>query len=210
MTGSAARRHCQSCNKQVHNLAALTPSQIEQLVNFSDGNLCGQIARGLDGAIITAPEFNRPALAGLAFAASLSLTSIAAAQAPAPPQAVVTGTVVPAANGLSHGPFMIAVTHAGVAKAMIHTESDGSWRYELPPGTYDFTVFGGINGGILAVEDVALHPGEQSFGIMQTRQRTIDTTTGGALVIRRNFLQVVAYRLRHPIAYIAYLSKRSS
>jgi ribosomal protein L34E len=33
MSGTPAQRHCASCNKPVHNLATLTPRQIERVIH---------------------------------------------------------------------------------------------------------------------------------------------------------------------------------
>jgi ribosomal protein L34E len=45
MSGTPAQRHCASCNKTVHNLATLTPRQIERVIHASNGHLCARITR---------------------------------------------------------------------------------------------------------------------------------------------------------------------
>jgi hypothetical protein len=208
MTGSNARRHCESCNKQVHNFAAMTAREIGQLVAFSDGHLCGRISREADGQVITAAQLNRPVAARIALAASLSIASLAGAQSTNPPKAVVTGILQPPDPKLPTSNAMIAITQGGAAKSMIKADPSGAWRAELDPGIYDIQVFGGINGGELTVNHVVLHSGEQGFGVMQMQERTITVTAGG-IAIRSSFLRIMAYRLRHPIQYITYLSKRT-
>lgn len=54
MTGSDAVRHCQSCDLDVHNFAAMTRNEIAALLGASDGRVCVRLYRRPDGMILTA------------------------------------------------------------------------------------------------------------------------------------------------------------
>ena len=54
MQGDERTRHCSSCDKSVYNLAQMTPSEITQLIEATEGYFCGRIYRRQDGTIITA------------------------------------------------------------------------------------------------------------------------------------------------------------
>ena len=57
MTGDDRQRLCAQCNKHVHNLSALTPRELQQFVEKSDGTECiGYVFRP-DGTIETASRW---------------------------------------------------------------------------------------------------------------------------------------------------------
>ena len=53
MQGGMRERHCDSCEKQVYNFAAMTAREIERLVRRADGKLCARITRRGDGSLVT-------------------------------------------------------------------------------------------------------------------------------------------------------------
>jgi hypothetical protein len=54
MTGDDRSRHCSECNRNVYNFAAMTSTEIEQLIAASNGDrLCGRLYRRDDGTILT-------------------------------------------------------------------------------------------------------------------------------------------------------------
>lgn len=80
MEGSHRERHCQLCDKQVHNFAAMTPREIEKLVLKSDGKLCARITRREDGSLVTLEAQPRVSIAAqVAVSASLALSAAAGA-----------------------------------------------------------------------------------------------------------------------------------
>jgi hypothetical protein len=52
MTGTRRVRHCQECNKNVHNLSAMTRDEAEALIARFEGRLCARIERDDDGVIL--------------------------------------------------------------------------------------------------------------------------------------------------------------
>ena len=80
MEGGSRQRHCQLCDRQVHNFAAMTPREIERLVLKSDGKLCARITRREDGSLVTLEAQPRVSIAAqVAVSASLALSAIAGA-----------------------------------------------------------------------------------------------------------------------------------
>jgi hypothetical protein len=53
MQGNAQLRHCEHCNKDVHNLAAMSPKAIEELITQTGGKFCARIVRCEDGSLLT-------------------------------------------------------------------------------------------------------------------------------------------------------------
>jgi hypothetical protein len=90
MPGSAAVRHCAACNTPVHNLAALTPRQIERLIVQLDGHFCGRISRTDDATIIAAPDRSRPLLHAASFVLASALTASASAQSSEPSNVILS------------------------------------------------------------------------------------------------------------------------
>lgn len=54
MTGDEKRRHCGACDLDVHNFAAMTTREIEDLIAHAGGRLCARLFRRADGMILTA------------------------------------------------------------------------------------------------------------------------------------------------------------
>ena len=75
MEGNERVRYCSECNRQVHNLSAITKREAEELLTNADGKLCGRFDRDDRGNMITAdrsgqhsscvrlPRFARTAIA---------------------------------------------------------------------------------------------------------------------------------------------------
>src|SRR5450631_4153461 len=53
MAGDARKRHCELCDKQVHDFAAMTSREIAKLVAQSDGKVCARVTRREDGSLVT-------------------------------------------------------------------------------------------------------------------------------------------------------------
>jgi hypothetical protein len=98
MTGTARRRHCDSCNKHVHNFAVMRPAEIERTIIDSGGHICARLTRRMDGSLVTIGSFSRstPArmAAGIAFAAALSISAANAEQTESRSNAIVTGKIL--------------------------------------------------------------------------------------------------------------------
>jgi len=88
MKGDDRTRHCSLCELNVHNVAGLSPSEIEKLLAVNEGRLCGRLFRRADGTVITRDcpvglrKYRRrvAGIASAAFASVLSLLSVSYAQ----------------------------------------------------------------------------------------------------------------------------------
>jgi hypothetical protein len=205
MSGSARQRYCAACGREVHDFAAMTPREIERIVVSSGGHLCARITRREDGSLVTLPEPQRRHYAAFVLAATLAAAP-AFAQSTEQPKALVTGTVLAPDGSKPTGRFMINLKN-GEQRYSTFSDGAGSWTLQIPPGSYDLEVTGTTVAGYLAVKDVALHEGLQSFGDLRTAQPVVfGVVSGGISAIRGRRLLV--YRLRHPIAYLSYLRRR--
>ena len=54
MSGDERARFCDSCQKNVYNLSAMTRAQIERLIREKEGKFCGRFYRRPDGRMLTA------------------------------------------------------------------------------------------------------------------------------------------------------------
>jgi hypothetical protein len=76
MQGTERERHCETCNKRVHNFAAMSALQVEQLVREKEGHLCARVTYRSDGSIRTLDGPTQPSVAaGLVLAASLAFST---------------------------------------------------------------------------------------------------------------------------------------
>jgi hypothetical protein len=83
MQGGSGERHCELCNKQVHNFAAMTARQIEKLALERNGKFCARTEYREDGSLVTLDEPKRPVAAQWIIAASLAMSAAGlAAQTP--------------------------------------------------------------------------------------------------------------------------------
>jgi len=114
MNGGARQRHCQLCDKQVHNFAVMTASEIEKLVLKSEGKLCARITRREDGSLVTLEAQPRVSIAAqVAVSASLALSAVAggaqaASEHPVPQEKTTSsfiGTVEISATGTGLEPI---------------------------------------------------------------------------------------------------------
>jgi hypothetical protein len=91
MTGDDRVRFCDLCNLHVYNLAELTRTEAESLIANSEGRICARLYRRSDGTVITkdcpvglrALRRRAAKVAGVVFAASMSLVGSVAGQKPA-------------------------------------------------------------------------------------------------------------------------------
>lgn len=54
MKGDDKSRHCEQCNLNVHNFAAMTSDEVLSIVNNADGRVCVRLFQRADGKILTA------------------------------------------------------------------------------------------------------------------------------------------------------------
>ena len=88
MEGDARVRFCRLCSLNVYDISEMTSAEVEALVLKTEGRLCGRLTRRADGTILTkdcpvgirALRRRTTRAAGAAFAALLSLCSLAFGQ----------------------------------------------------------------------------------------------------------------------------------
>jgi hypothetical protein len=223
MPGSAAVRHCAECNNEVHNLAALTPGQIERLIYESDGHVCARITRKtFNGEVVTASAGGSSLLrSALVFASTLS-SSVVLAQDVQQQPAVVTGSILAPKRAPYTSPVASEVLFIQADRAVLTTVADSFGRFSatLPAGTYDVVFRSGILMGE-RVKNVTFHPGMQDFAPIQERfdyghlaatdQSTEVYTTMGELTGTSLYRITPRNLLFHPIGVartVAYRAKR--
>ena len=169
MTGTDKARTCAVCNRQVYDLAAMTSSEAERLLDCRDERLCIRFNRGPDGQIITAdrlPKWSPPRrhFAGLSVAAlaalmgvsqprvALALTSsthvINGRQATAVPEKQVSnkadgtlsGTIRDQGDGVIPNTEVLVLSESTGEEFTTRSGEDGKYRLPLPRGTYIVSV----------------------------------------------------------------------
>ena len=170
MAGDERTRFCDLCKLNVHNIAALTASEVEELVIETQGRLCGKIYQRADGTILTKDcpvglRTHRRRVAGFAgavFAAVLGAVGLTYAQKEEPTtvDAVKAGVVKTADTDTGSGRLAgvvsdpmgavipaakIEVYRAGkklpVAEAL--SDSEGRFSFDrLPEGVYEIRLSG--------------------------------------------------------------------
>ena len=216
MSGDSNQRHCNSCNKQVHNLASLTPLQIEELIHESDGHLCARITRNPNNEIVTAPQRSSPVIRAALFVTALATGSPALAQAPGAAHALVTGKLLDPQTAVpSAGAQVIFIQDA---HPILETQTDamGNFHADLLPGIYDIVLRKNVLFG-QRVTAVQLHAGEQSFAPMQAtfnfgrlglvNEVEAKTTTVGEVVSVITGMSF-RYAVRHPLSYVSMMKRR--
>lgn len=114
MQGGSRERHCQLCDKQVHNFAAMTSREIERVVREADGKLCARITRRGDGSLVTLDARPRASMAAQVVASAslaMSAASVAAQSSSEPPKPNVTES----AKGEKDKKLSDSTGHAGSA-----------------------------------------------------------------------------------------------
>ena len=126
-------------------------------------------------------------------------------------KAIVTGTVrAPKGDPLTSPAHIAFIANQELVLETI-TDSNGKWKAELAPGTYD-VIF--RNGPLIGerVRSVQLHAGEQSFsnvvehfayGHLGTEERNEETVTLGELVATYRY--PISYFFKHPLRYLKHL-----
>lgn len=220
MQGDARSRHCAHCDKDVHNLATMSPKAIEDLVIQTGGKFCGRVTRRSDGSLVTLKSINRKpdrAAQFAGFAASLliavSSTGAAAKTSDEGNQAVLTGTVLtPDGSGPVPKAQVMLTTDAGVV-ATTTTDNNGAFRLSASPGTYTIAIRQNpiVGRRILAV---SLHEGLQILQPTQTRAGEMVGSNGyeyatvGAMESTISYSLKLRLIIRHPVSYLKYLARK--
>jgi hypothetical protein len=216
MDGTTRQRHCQICNKYVHNFAAMTPNEIERVIAANHGRLCGRVTHRANGSLVTLDIADRttPATraAALVVGIALATTSAHAQSNPVPDgKALVSGTFTDAkGDAFLKGSQVIFVSN-GATVLETNTDAEGNWRAQLDPGTYDVIFRANPLFGE-RVDAVQLHAGEQSFattkahfayGHLGQNDRPEEFVTVGVMIATYKY--PISYFFKHPIRYLKHL-----
>jgi len=212
MQGNQRERHCEACKKQVHNFAAISARQVEQLVRDNGGHLCARVTYRSDGSIRTLDGPTQPSVAaGMVLAASLAFSSHAAAEsaskAPDALTASLSGTVLlHDGTGPLAGAYVILRSNH-VAVASTRTDAKGNFLITAQPGQYDIWIGPNILFGV-PIHAADLHEGDQSLqplrvAFQSNPEYVSEFTTGGVLV--STYTYPISYLFKHPIRYLKHL-----
>lgn len=206
MTGGGSQRHCAECDRTVHDLAQLTPREIEGLIAVENGRLCGRITRDAAGRLVTrlpvlpsSREVTRPAprrFAPLAAALVAGMVGVpAAATSPAPvahqsageaPDTAPAGRSEATGGASLFGGTWGEGTGSGLLIRAKNT-LDGSEFVTTPAADGSFVLLGlpsgiytvtqeGCHGAFASQDDIVLHAGERRA--VELSQETLTVTMG--------------------------------
>lgn len=215
MRGNERERHCAACDKHVHNFAAMTAREIEQLVREREGRLCARRVYRMDGTLVTLDAVPRPAMAaGLVLASLLVLPMSLAAQSASTGDgrsAHLSGRIL---KSDSSGPMpdafvALLANHQIVTSA--HTDANGDFEMVAPPGTYDIA-FGSSLSDAVRILGYQIQPGEQkleALPILPQQTSTViveanmsDYALVGTMMAVIGPPRFFWYFFRHPIRYV--------
>jgi hypothetical protein len=216
MSGSAAQRHCTSCQKHVHNFAVMTPRQIDRTLADNEGHLCARITKRADGTLVTAQELGGSGftsrVAGLLLGAALSTAAAHAQSNSADGKAVVSGTFKAQDGSALPGQGYVVFAANGRSILETKTDQDGNWKAEIAPGTYDVIFKTGPLYGE-RVNQVQLHTGDQQFATVHGRfayghlglvDGPLETTvTVGE--VAGTYRYPISYLFKYPLRYLKHL-----
>jgi hypothetical protein len=141
MPGDARVRHCGGCDRDVHNLAAMTPAQIEAMLAQPGPKPCMRLVQFEDGSLMAARVavrrsfFQRAALT-LSTAMLAVTTSVAQDAHPAGSNdAILQGVVVdPAGTPIPHA--TVELKADGKRISFSETDKDGVFTLHSVPGIF--------------------------------------------------------------------------
>ena len=170
MTGTDTTRTCASCDRQVHDVSAMTTAEAEALLARGDERICVRVRRGPDGTLLTADRqpastIERGPFAGMsvvALAAFIGLAQAAPFAAPEPqgvdrtqrqanareqqrparqPEGTLSGTV---RHSFTRDPLgharVSAIDELSGAQYSTESRDDGTFSLRVPSGLYTVSV----------------------------------------------------------------------
>lgn len=201
MQGDARSRHCAACSRDVHNLAMMTPREIEALMAGAfSGDAghhapCVRMAQFEDGSLMVAPEpraqmpYGRVAGAVMA-AAVVTISTVAAAQQPVlgrtmgkvMPPAVYVGLVV-GADGTPAPQASVNLSRMNDGKLeQVHAIADASGHFRLTARAGSWTISATTAGGVAPAAAVTLEAGEHQ-ATQPLQLRPVQVTAGAPVMM---------------------------
>jgi hypothetical protein len=221
MSGTVRARHCEACDKTVFNFEAMSAREIEELVHKTGGHFCARVPFSADGSVKTLEGQSRPSVAaGLVLAATLAFPSISLGQtasgAAEQPKAHLTGSILlPNSSGPLAGAFVALLSnHQIIASA--HSDANGNFDLNAPPGKYDIA-FGSDISNTFRIVGYELHDGDQSLSALPLQAQPTTTVkveanksdfglVGAVSIVRYRFFW---YFFQHPVRYMKSLHHTS-
>jgi hypothetical protein len=188
MKGDDRSRHCSLCELNVHNIAGLSTTEVEDLITTSGERLCVRLFRRSDGTVITHDcpvglRKYRQRVAGLAsaaFATVLSLMSVSYAQKDKHTEKIdaskleivrsqervgsssIAGTITDP-NGAVVPNVKVEIFQKGkMSGPVVTSNADGEFTIAgLPVGNYEMRVRAVAGFRALKVENLELRPDEK-------------------------------------------------
>jgi hypothetical protein len=209
MRGTSRERHCDVCDKQVHNLERMTTVEIEALVTGAKGSLCAIITRRADGSLVRLDSRPKPSIAaGIVASASFAVTSVAVAQSVStnqPQQAVLTGTVLTPDGSKPVNGAVITLKQQDATVVTTKSDAQGKFRIAARPGSYEIRIRQNVLFGN-HVRDANLHVGEQILSAIRTHFDWHDNGQYATMgTVTATISYPVSYVLKHPWRYLGHL-----
>jgi len=222
MTGAVRERHCELCDRQVHNFAAMTPAEIEKLVVRSGGKLCARITQREDGSLVTLEARPKTSVAAHIVASAAFALGAAGAAAQATPEsprnatAVLNGTVLQPLDSKPAKGAVVRLRASGTLTAAAVADEQGYFRISVPAGVYDIEIRHQVIYGA-SIPGANLHTGEQSLQPIQAHSIVLGreddgsyaeyTVTMGEIIgIRQS---TFSRAIRHPVSFLKYLVRKT-
>lgn len=213
LRGDSRERRCDLCDRNVQNLAHMTPREIEILVRRTPGRICAVLTRRDDGSLVTLESRPKASLAaGVIASAALALASAASAQATVGDSklAVLTGTVLTPDGTRPLAAARITLEQAGSAIASTKSDEQGNFRIAAPPGHYEIRIRQSVLFG-MHVSNANLHEGQQSLSRVRTHFDYVQS--GGAVTFVGEVTATVhsptSFAFKHPWLYLKQLVSRA-
>ena len=146
MPGDSRVRHCGVCDRDVHNVAAMAPAQLEAVLAQPGPLPCMRLVQYEDGSLLTARMDQKPNLlrrASMALSTVMLVAGGAAAQTSTLPKqdqmATLQGKVVDATGAsISHAKIELLANGKQVISA--ETDAQGAFVLTALPGPYTLDV----------------------------------------------------------------------
>ncbi len=143
MEGGSRVRHCGSCDRDVLNVAAMTPGQLEAVIaegQRAGAYPCMRMVQLHDGMLLTATEVVRPrwyqrVAAGVG---AMILATVAAAQDAKPVLAKLSGRVTDA-TGLKIGRARVELRGKDGTTFQVTADAEGNFVVTAAPGAYEIS-----------------------------------------------------------------------
>ena len=204
MQGNSKSRHCDACDRQVHNFAGMTKGEIQRLLVEREGRLCARIVRNADGSVQTLNPQTKPSMAAsFVLAASLSAVTAAAAQTTDSPKlARLSGTVLSPDGSTPMKGVVVALIADEKTAAMGETDQAGNFTLAAEPGKYDVVISRNVFQRS-RIPNAELHQGDQIIPPLRIgfdQHATFQTVTMGVVV--STYRYPVSYFFKHPLRYL--------